>query len=104
MREKRKSGGARAAAAKAKAREAARRRGGDYEALWRTRFDDLVGAPPRSALEGFSWCARLGLFALYSAATDEGLEPQSRREQISRLLPGVVRALEPAKVSEQLEE
>lgn len=98
---KRASGGARATAAKY-ARMAAKR-GEGYEQDWDAAIDEL-GPMPLDATKAISWTAAALGFALQSALKDKGLPPESRREQVARIAPQLLKALEPAKLAVKLEE
>jgi len=67
-------------------------------------YEAQVGPLPRTSAEGFPWLARLLAWACDSAIRDPGIPPERAREQLARLGPALVRALDPAKVTEQLSE
>lgn len=98
---KQKSGGARAVAKKHQARQARRPKG--YEAERQARLA-AIGAPPESMVATFGWVARILAHDIWDAETDVGLPPEARREQVARLAPQLVKALEPARLSVKLEE
>jgi hypothetical protein len=104
---KRKSGGARATYAKRVREDAARRRGADGADESARRFLRLVDAVPDDAAElreRITWLGAVVITAVLDAAADVGLQPQARREQVVRLAEKAMKVLEPAKLTQELDE
>lgn len=99
---KRPSGGARAVAAKHAQREAERKRGG-----WRDRWlGDLeaLGKPPEKAEAAHTWLARAAVLIVHATMHDTAVPAEQMRRDAMRQIEQASKVLDPAKLSEQLEE
>lgn len=102
MESKRPSGGKRAVERKHRAREAVR--GENYNAESLKRYARVGKVPKGKPEAAHQWLADIVLTAIHEAATDPGLPPEHRREQIGRLAAQAAKVLEPAKLSAKLAE
>lgn len=102
---KRPSGGARAVKAKHEAREAARNReaAGDWRADWTGKVDAL-GAPPDSAERAHEWLGRAAVLIVQATMRDTSLPAEQMRRDAMRQIEQASKVLDPAKLSEQLDE
>lgn len=79
-------------------RQQAELRGEDYRASEIAEYRNLGERPDPADPEAFRWLAGIALRAVEGAATDPGLTPEASREQIVRLVPQAVKALDPARL------
>ena len=98
---KKKSGGKRAGEKRRAAKAALHRRPDDYSQRWLNTYESLKDSP-RDLNQAHEWTARLLLTALAEAATDPGMTPEGRREQIGRLAAQAAKVIDPGKVSARL--
>lgn len=98
-----KSGGKRAVERKHRLREAERKRAGDYDAKWAAEYEK-IGEPPADAERSYGWLAHVMVLTIYEAMHDVAMPPEQRREQIGRLVAQAAKVLDPAKLTEELEE
>lgn len=96
-----KSGGKRAVEKKHAERDARRRRGKFKETEWRAKYA-AHGPPPKLSAEKFEWAAELASLAIYEAASDPGLPPEQRREQIIRGVAQLAKVLPSAELAADL--
>lgn len=102
-RAKKKSGAQRRREKQQEERTAARP--ASYEAAYRKAWKRRVGAAPTDDLKkGFKWLAKALLFQAEQCQIDPGIPPESRREQLARLAPQVVKALQPEMITGELED
>lgn len=97
------SGGKRATEKKHRERDAARNRKSDYGARWRAEYEKL-GAPPSDAERAHAWLARVAVAVVKEAMQDMAMPPEQRRRDVMKFLEQASKVLDPAKLSEQLDE
>jgi hypothetical protein len=100
---KRASGGKRAGDRKRAAAEAARARAGNYAETWAERYKAL-GPAPSDTTQAWDWMALVMMTAIEEAANDPGVTPESRREQLGRLVAQASKVIDPAQVTQRLDE
>lgn len=96
-----KSGGKRAVEKKHAERDARRRRHKFNEKAWREKYTKL-GPPPAEPAKMFTWAADLASLAIHEAASDPGLPPEQRREQIIRGVAQLAKVLPSAEIAADL--
>jgi hypothetical protein len=96
-----RSGGKRAVEKKHAERDARRRRHKFNEKAWRQKYEAL-GPPPTNAAAKFEWAAELASLAIHEAASDPGLPPEQRREQIIRGVAQLAKVLPSAELGADL--
>lgn len=87
----------------ARRKEQAAARGESYR---ENEIDEVrrLGRPPmHDPGSAFPWLARVALLAVEGAATDPGLAPEAAREQLVRLIPQAVRAMDPARMAARID-
>jgi hypothetical protein len=101
-----KSGGKRAVEKKHRVRAAARARAaidGDPLKQWMREYEKLVGKPPLDKPDDlYLWTANALAFSADKAMRDEGLPLEQRRDQLTRIAPQLIKALEPAKLNSRI--
>lgn len=101
-----KSGGKRAVEKKHRERAAARERaagGRDAGKVWLRKVSAL-GAPPKTAEKAHTWLGRAALLLVQATLKDVALPPEQMRRDAMRQIEQASKVLDPAKLSEQLEE
>lgn len=98
-----KSGGKRAVEKKHRERAASRKRAGGYEEQWLESLADL-GAPPSEAEKAHAWLARAAVKIVNATIRDTAIPPEQMRRDAMKQIEQASKVLDPAKVSEQLEE
>lgn len=83
-------------------READEARGPDYRVDEIADFRNMGTPPDPTDPAAFVWLARVAMRAVEGAATDPGLRPEAAREQLVRLIPQAVKALDPARLGARI--
>lgn len=101
--DKRPSGGKRAVERKHAAREAERNRDGDWRGDWISRVDAL-GPRPTTTEDAFTWLGRAAVLIVEATMRDTAVPAEQMRRDAMKQIEQAAKVLDPAKLSEQLDE